>query len=233
MLMIVTLALTALACRLPFFSRAEETPVLTTASASLAEETPTVEEPIEPTPTSQLGFSGETQVYSSNGVQITLPATFEVGDIEAQVANLLDKIQSLPEFGSGSIQEFYANNEEDILLWAYDSASAEGSQTHLLVLKNEEFAGMSLGIVSTLARTLLGDAIEVIEQERLTLGDRDTLRFIISAENTGDDQTQVIYLLKDSGKLWILGFLTTQDQIEQRLSNFDGSVASFTVVDVD
>jgi len=233
-LCMVVLAMAALACRAPFLSRAEETPVLTTEGAPLAEETPIVEEFTEPSPTSsQLRISGETQVYSSKGIQISLPTSYEVGDIEAQAENLLDQIQSLPEFGSGSIQEFYANNKDDILLWAFESGKPVSNQTHLLVLKNEEFAGMSLGIVSTLARTLLGDAIEVIEQERLTLNDRDTLRFLISAESAGIDQAQVIYLLKDSGKLWILGFLTSQDQIEQQLSIFDAAVASFTVIDVD
>ena len=230
---LATLALSAMACRLPFFSRAEETPVLTTEGSPLAEESPQ-EGSTEPSPSSsQLGFSGETQVYSNNGVQITLPASFEMGDIQGQLANLLDRIQSLPEFGSGSIEEFYANNSDDILLWAFDTGSAEDYRTDMLVLKNEEFAGLSLGIVSTLERTLLGNTIEVIEQERITLGDRDTLRFLVSAEDVGVDQAQVIYLLRDSGKLWILGFLTSQVPIEQHLPTFDAAVASFTVVDVD
>jgi len=224
---IATLALVAMACRVPFFSGAEETPVLTTEGSPQEEST-------DPLPSSsQLGFSGETQVYSKNGVEISLPVSYEMGDIEGQLANLLDRIEDLPEFGSGSIEEFYANNSDDILLWAFDTGSAEDYRTDMLVLKNEEFAGLSLGIVSTLARTLLGNAIEVIEQERITLGDRDTLRFLVSAEDVGVDQAQVIYLLKDSGKLWILGFLTSQAPIEQHLSTFDAAVASFTVVDVD
>ena len=224
---IATLALAAMACRLPFFNRAEETPMLT------MEASPQDESTESSSSSSQLRNSGETQVYSKNGVQITLPASYEMGDIEGQLADLLDRIQSLPEFGSGSIEEFYANNSDDILLWAFDTGSAEDYRTDMLVLKNEEFAGLSLGIVSTLARTLLGNAIQVIEQERITLGDRDTLRFLVSAEDVGVDQAQVIYLLRDSGKLWILGFLTSQVPIEQHLPTFDAAVASFTVLDVD
>ena len=92
---------------------------------------------------------------------------------------------------------------------------------------------MSLAIVSVFAKALLGDEVESFSQERLTLGDRSVLRFLTTSETTDVETAQAIYLFNESGKLWVVGFFTSQAQIDQRLPTFDAAVASITIISAE
>jgi hypothetical protein len=231
------LILASLACRLPFFNHSVETLVVSTATTTLEEPTPLAHEPtvhdeagLEPssTPTEE-EIAPETQVFGDNGVEIILPASYALGDVEKDLAFLVEGLQALSEEDAQDIQTLYEQNKEDIILWGYDTASPAQHMTSLLILKNEEFAGMSLAIISAFANALLGDEVDSLSQERMTLGGRDVLRFLTTAENAGVETAQAIYLFNEGGELWVVGFFTNQAQIEQRLPTFDAAAASFAV----
>ena len=225
------LLLTAMACRLPFLTRAAETPVVSTEGTVLEEPTSLVEQPTatesaEAAPPEE-DLPNEPQVYSDNGVEITLPASYALGDVEKDLGILVEGLQALSEEGAQDIQALYEQNKEDIMLWGYDTESPAEHTTSLLILKNEEFAGMSLSLISVFANALLGDEVDSMDQERISLGGQDVLRFMTTAENAGVETAQVIYLFNGAGKLWVIGFFTNQAQIELRLPAFDAAVASF------
>lgn len=160
----------------------------------------------------------DTAVYSDNGVEITLSSSFVLGDPT-----------DLAAAAGGSFSGLYAQNADNILLWAYRN----DPQTGLAVVKNEEYAGMPLGIISTFAGSIVGDAATIVAQEQLELGGRDVLRIQTTSENGGVRTAQAVYLFNEGGKLWLIGFFTDQEQIDARLPAFDAAVASFTIVSVD
>lgn len=205
-LMIFILILAVLACGLPSFSQAEETQ----------------QNGLAPGGQPSVDNSGGTRVYSDNGVEITLPKTYILGDVDAGLAVLDKDLRAMSEQAAG-----------DILLWAYDTVNSSNQQTGLAVMKNENFAGIPLAIISPFASALLGKEVDIINQKRLTLGDREALQFLTATDNAGIVTNQVIYLFKDSGKLWIIGFLTSPDQIADRLPTFDTAVVSFSVLSVE
>jgi cell division protein FtsL len=230
-LLILILISATLACRLPTFRRPESTAEVVTEDV-VDEETPEEEE-MEDIPPEEAESSDATRVYSDNGVEITLPASYELGDAEKDLEILVEALKTMSEEDSENIQELYANNKDNVILWAYDTNSPSLHQTSLLVMKNEEFAGMSLTIISTFAKVLLGSEVDTIQHERLTLGDRDVLRFLTTAENAGVETSQAVYLFNEADKLWLIGFFTNTEQFEDRLPSFDNAVASFTVLSVD
>ncbi len=234
-LMLLVLIFAALACRLPTFGRPEstssvETDVVVEEAAPEEEETAVVQ-PEETEPGAE--SSDGTVVYRDNGVEITLPASYELGDAQKDLEILVEALTTMSEEDSEDIQELYDNNKDDVILWAYDTDSPTTHQTSLLVMKNEEFAGMSLAIISTFANVLLGSKVDTIEQERMTLGGREVLRFLTTAENAGVETSQAVYLFNDSEKLWLIGFFTNTEQFDDRLPTFDSAVASFKVLSVD
>ncbi|MDY6866672.1 MAG: hypothetical protein SVT56_02030 [Chloroflexota bacterium] len=234
-LMLLILILATLACRLPTFGRPEsasavETDVVVEEVAPEEEDTAVVQ-PEETEPDAE--SSDGTVVYRDNGVEITLPASYELGDAEKELEILVEALRMMSEEDSEDIQKLYAKNKNDVILWAYDTDSPATHQTSLLVMKNEEFAGMSLGIISTFANVLLGSEVDTIGQERLNLGGREVLRFLTTAENVGVETSQAVYLFNDSDKLWLIGFFTNTEQFEDRLSTFDSAAASFKVLSVD
>ncbi len=251
LLTISMLMLAAVACRLPF---AKNTPAPTvvvvteepqplpnepettevesateSTAADEAVEAPTDEEPAtaEPSPTAAH------KVYSENGIEMTLPDTYVMGDVETDLAILMEGLQTLSEEEADDIEALYAANKDDIILWGFDLNSPITHQTSVLVLKNEEFAGLSLPMAMSLATVLVGEEVDTLQQEILTLGGREVARFLTTAEAAGVPTAQAIYLLNESGKLWVIGFFTTQDQIDARLPIFDAAVASFKVVSAE
>ena len=232
---LVTLALMAVACRLPFFSQAAEPPQVSTEEFLLEEpaqpvELPTATNTARPDPTAaapEEELPGEV-VFSDNGVEITLPDSYVMGDVEQDLALLVEGLKALSEEDAQDIQVLYDQNKDDIMLWGYDFKSPGDHTTSLLIMKNEELSGMSLALMSVFANALLGDEVDLLDQERLSLGGREVLRFLTTAENTGVDTAQVVYLFNEAGKLWVIGFFTNQAQIEQRLPVFDAAVSSFT-----
>ena len=240
----VGLILATLACRLPFGSsgNAVEDPDVN-GQAPDAEE-PTEDPVVVETEaiasgteeeTAVASESGGTAVYSDRGVEITLPSSYMVGDVEKDLAILVEGLTAMSEDpeDAADLQALYEKNEEDIMLWGYDSNSPSSHQTSVLVMKNEEFAGMSLALISTVANVLLGDEVDSMSKESMTLGSRDVVRFETTSENAGVQTAQAIYIFNDSGKLWLIGFFTNLDQYEERLPSFDAAVESFTVVDVE
>ncbi len=246
-LIIVTfmLILSSLACRLPFIGKAVDT-VETVVKDVVGEEnspqtdTETMEtgmvetsEAVQ-TETEAVVESGSgTAVYSDKGVEITLPSTYMAGDVDKDLAILVEGLKAMSEENADDLQKLYDKNKDDIMFWGYDTDSPPNHQTSVLIMKNEEFAGMPLAVISAFANILLGQEVDSISQEQVTLGGRDVLRFETTSENAGLKTAQAVYLFNDSGKVWLVGFFTNQEQFESRLPTFDAAVASFTVVSVD
>ena len=239
-LILGTLVLAALACRLPFLGQSGEIPeapegdVIEDSTPLTVQ--PTAQETDRPDPTetpTEEALPAVPQVFSDNGVEITLPGTFVLGDAEEDLALLVEGLQALSEGETQNIQALYEQNADDIMLWGYDTESPGEHTTSLLVLKNEEFAGMSLSLISVFANAMLGEEVESLDQERISLGGREVLRFLTTAENAGVDTAQAIYLFNEAGRFWVIGFFTNQAQIAQRLPVFDAAVASFTFLDVE
>ena len=238
----VFLILATLACRLPFRSDntdAEETtvdgtaPEVEEATEEVVTETEAVVE-TEEVETAEPDSDG-TAVYTDSGVEITLPDSYMVGDVEKDLAILVEGLTAMSEDSEDAedIQALYEKNKDDIMLWGYDTNSPSNHQTSVLVMKNEEFAGMSLAIISSVANLLLGEEVDSMSQANLTLGSHNVIRFQTTSENAGVQTAQAIYLFNDSGKLWLIGFFTNEEQFEERLPTFDAAVESFTVVDVE
>lgn len=236
-LLITLMAVPAAACGLPFLGQTEAPPVMTeevspateppseaAAEAELIEATEAPMETEADTPAS----SGTTRVYSDNGVSITLPESYVLGDVETDLEILVEGLQALGEEEAQDIEALYETYQDDILLWGFDTESPLNHQTSLIVMKNEEFAGMSLAMIMSFANVLLGDEVSSMQQEMLTLDGRKTARFLTSAENAGVTTAQAIYLFNEADKLWVVGFFTTQEQLQQRLSVFDQAVGSFS-----
>ncbi|MDY6873420.1 MAG: hypothetical protein SVR81_05570 [Chloroflexota bacterium] len=166
-----------------------------------------------------LQSGADTAVYSDNGVQITLSNAFVLGDPEMDLAAAAE----------GGFADLYTQNVDNILLWA----NRVDPPTYLMVMENEEYAAMPLGIISTFAGSILGDAIGIAAQEQVQLGGREVLRLLTTTDTGGVEMTHAVYLFNENDKLWIIGFFTNQAQIDARLPAFDAAIASFTIVSID
>ena len=199
--------LTALACNLPTRAKVMETP----AEISQELDTPT----------------GGLAVYTSNGVQISLPNTYILRDIQEDLPALIQLLESFTASDpSSSIQSMMTGLEEDALLWGYDSADPNSIGTRILILKNEEMANIPLSFISTTVSLFLGKDAENLQSNNLKLGGQDVIRFTSRQE----DSAQVVYALKSASKLWLVTFITSPIILDASLPDFDAGVATFQIL---
>jgi hypothetical protein len=209
------LMLTIMACHIPLISRgiSPETKTVENTPAVVVETR--VSEPTK-TQTAEAAENEalpQVKVYRDNGVEITLPATYILGDVENDFETLIDEGQSLEDEQAQTIKGIIENYKEDILMWAYDPEGDGQYGTGLLVMKNDQFAGMSLMLISTFAKSIIGDQLDFVDQQRIEMDDRDVLRFETSTGDLGVKSSQAFYIFNESGKLWIIAFFTDSEQI--------------------
>ena len=220
----LVLMLTIMACHIPLISRGVS-PETKKVENTLAE---TVEQ--QPTEEAETEALLQEKVYQDNGVEMTLPATFILGDVENDFDSLMNQGQSLEDEQAQTIKGIFENYKEDILMWAYDPEGDGQYGTGLLVMKNDQFAGMSLMLISTFAKSIIGDQLDFVDQQRIKMDNREVLRIEASTGNLGVKSSQAFYIFNESGKLWIIAFFTDSDQIQESLLGFDQAVESFKFV---
>lgn len=231
-LVLTVLLLGTLACGLPFLnpstSSDREEPI--EATVELADQptsTPAATEVAEATepPTGD-------QVFNDGRLEITLPANFVVSDDISDHPVMEDGMETMKEWGGGA-HGFYEFSEEDIFLVGYDSQDTAEIPTSLLVMKNDEFTDIPLGLVAMFAPSMMGDQLDFLDSRTLELGNRETVRFLTSIEMEGVQTHQAVYMLNEAGSLWIISFITHPDELDARLPTFEKAVASFRVISVE
>ncbi|MBG0787840.1 MAG: hypothetical protein H0S79_22355 [Anaerolineaceae bacterium] len=229
-LVIAAIILSTLACSLPFGSKTDDNAADDSASISVEPtEAPQVENDVVAEETEAVTEAvSAAQVYSDNGIQMTLPSSYIMGDAENDLAILVEGMMAMSEDDADDIQEVYDNNKDDVLFWAYDTNSPATHMTSVVVMKNEEFAGMSLALIAAFSNAIVGEEVDSLSQSQMELNGKDVLRFLTTSENAGVPTAQAIYIFNESGKLWMVGFFTNQEEFDSRLPAFDAAVESFT-----
>jgi hypothetical protein len=213
LLMIATvLVLAVLACNLPTVTRESQT-----------------NQVIEPND----GLRLETLSKDGFVIGLIVPESYVVEEAVPDLTTMVEETDIINLPGPVDLQGLVQASQEDILAWGYDTDSPGVISTSFVVYKNEEFAMMPLGIISTFAGNLLGEHVNIMEQSRLTISGRDTLRWITVTDQAGISAAQVVYLFKETGTLYIIGFNADSQGVAGQLDVYDAIVASLTISDLE
>lgn len=203
----VILILASLACNLPFRKSANHLP-----------------DYVPPE-----GFWEESRVIDHDMITLWVPKSYYVA---SSVTELTDLVDSLGVVLVG-LDNLTGYAEANILMWGYDEGSTADVPTSFVVIKNKDFAFMPLNLLSTLVGTLLGNDVEILQESRLSIGGRDTLRWITLTRQAGLELTQAVYVFKDSGVIYLIGFNADQQEVSAQLDNYDAIVASLRIEDLE
>ncbi len=211
MLVLSMLIISTLACSLPFTSQ------------------PAV---IENNDESGTIFDGRSGVSFQDDlrVEITVPGSYIIGSSGSDLAPLLGELQSESGQDAAMLQRLFQNHQADILFWGYEPGGQGIPSVSFVVLKNDEYFFMPLGLIGSVAGLVLGEDVNIVQQDRLTLGNRDTLRLIMTSDITGPQAYQVAYLFKEAGKLFIVGFIAEKTTVENQIGLFNSIVSSIIIV---
>lgn len=210
-LIVLTLIVATLACNLPHQNPAVDIPVITNPED---------------------GYRVESSTTADAVISIAVPDAYYVGDSVAGLSSIVEDMLQTDVPVEVDLSGLLGVGQTDILLWGYDAGSAAEVPTSFVVIKNQEYGLMPLGLISTLAGTLLGDAVEIVQEQRLTIAGRDSLRWITITREAGFEFTQAVYIFKDSGVLYLIVFNADQQEVYAQLPTYDSIVASLRIEDL-
>lgn len=175
------------------------------------------------------GFREESRVVDQDLITLAVPESYYVGSSVTELTDLVEGLGVVPV----SLDNLSGYAGADILLWGYDEGSAAVVPTSFVVIKNKDYAIMPLDLLSTLVGVLLGNNVEILQENRLTIAGRDTLRWITITRQAGLELTQAVYVFKDSGVIYLIGFNADQQEVSAQLDNYDAIVASLRIEDLE
>lgn len=175
------------------------------------------------------GFREESRVVDQDLITLAVPESYYVGSSVTELTDLVEGLGVVPV----SLDNLSGYAGADILMWGYDEGSAAVVPTSFVVIKNKDYAFMPLDLLSTLVGVLLGNNVEILQENRLTIAGRDTLRWITLTRQAGLELTQAVYVFKDSGVIYLIGFNADQQEVSAQLDNYDAIVASLRIEDLE
>ncbi len=211
-LVILTLLLAGLACNLPYQNPAAEVPGVVESSE---------------------GFRLETRVSDGDLISLLVPDSYVPGQSGSELSALISGMGGVDLPVEVDLEGLASSAQTDVLLWGYDTGSAAQIPTSFVVIKNETYTAMPLGLLPTIAGPLLGNDVEILQEQRLTIAGRDTLRWITVAREGGMELTQAVYIFKDSGVLYLIGFNADRQEVNAQLPTYDAIVASLRIEDLE
>ncbi len=223
-LLLIVVLLISIACNLPFNrtengASSESKGSLTEGSNEQLEASPIPNDTMMP---------NQGEVFQVGGYSIVLPVSFIVRDDFAGLPVLQELVDIIAQFGGNDVESVTTFAKENIVLLGYDSEDLKIPPTSFLVLKNDQFSGVPLGLINVFVENILGDAVNLLESETIQLGGRRVIRWLASVNLQGRETSQVIYLFKDYDQLWIIAFLTDPASVNNQIAMFDDAIASFS-----
>ncbi len=207
-IVILTLVLAGLACNLPY----RATPVNVEGETAFRD-----------------GFKVEDRVVADRRISLSLPGSYFVSDVDPDLSALLGGLDESGVAVGTDLENLLGSAQEDILIWGYDTGGSANIPVSFVVIKNDDYAAVPLGLLSTFSGPLLGNRVEILAEHRLNISGRDTLRWVTLTQEAGFAFTQVVYVFKDSGTLYLVGFNVEGQSVDHQVGIFDAIVASLTI----
>ena len=211
-IVILTLFLAGLACNLP----SQATPAEVSVEIAIPD-----------------GFKVEGRVVDDRLISLSLPESYFVSTAAPDFSALLGSLGDSGVAVGSDLENLLGNAQEDILIWGYESDGSGSIPVSFVVLKNEDYAAVPLGLLSTFVGPLLGNRVQILAEHRLTIAGRDTLRWVTLTNESGIEFSQVVYVFKDSGTLYLVGFNVEGQSVDRQVGVFDAIIASLTIEDLE
>lgn len=167
--------------------------------------------------------------FQAEGIEIQLPATFEGGRPTSQdIDAIAERLATLGADYEPMVQ-MLRKSPPPFVLWMFDAnVGPSGAITNVNVGKEAMPSGVSIGAYLDATRAQLPSDARVSRREVVAL-ERfpEAGRLVVEAQVLGTGT--VIYVLRHGSEIWIVGYTTHVTELEQRMPDFERSIATFRV----
>ena len=222
LLVIATLILGALSCGLP----GGAAPALTAGPPA----TPAVFLPVAwtatpaaPTREIPLGW----KEYSGGWVHISLPESFEGGDVETLLQASANDYKSLGPYFTNVAQTI--QEEPDVfVLWAFDPLKGpSGYVTFVTITRYDVPTGTTIEEYIGLALDSIPSEMQVVDQGVAEVGAYEAAKFVLATNYGGQRAITVVYAIVDGDRFWDVTYGTGADEFVTRSPIWEQSIATF------
>ncbi|MEC4806934.1 MAG: hypothetical protein SAJ12_11240 [Jaaginema sp. PMC 1079.18] len=167
------------------------------------------------------------------GVSLALPPQYEGGNPSTDLDDIEARLQ---ELGPRFAQQLQAlrQNPEAIALFAFDpNLTSPNRMTSVNIIPVEPRMDRDLATFVEETALLLEAGVSILDQGMATVGDRDLGRMIVQQDANGTTIQPLMYFVQEEEQSWIVMYTTTAAEFEQRLPDFEKSIASLSFVGGD
>lgn len=167
--------------------------------------------------------------FSAGGVTLSLPESFEGGDLESDLPAIVARLEALgPDFEP--IVQQIEQNPGIFALWAFDTVvGPSGTLTSAAVTHEAIPSSIPLETYVDAAKAQFPSTFQVVDTQIGTTPDGQDARLVIEFEVMGIPGKELLYILKHGGDIWVLTLATGAEEFDTRLPDFEQAIASFAV----
>lgn len=174
-------------------------------------------------------LKGDLRRVTTSDFEISIPDSFEGGDLGENLELVLDDLAALgPDFAG--IVAAIRQNPDLFRLYAFDSELTNPAfLTNINVTAETPPFSLTIEEYRDASINLLPEAFIIIENDITTLNDFDAMRLVLEWEVApGVLVKQLQYTIKVNDSFFAVTYSTSADEFEERLPTFEESAATFT-----
>lgn len=206
-----------------------------------ATETPAPTDTPAPSETSTLEPTGSTTFSSAEaataipgfakvtgkGMEIYLPDTFVGGNLD----NDLDVIIATLKKMGGDVSSYadqIEKNRDSFALWAFDTQRSDPNYlTNVNVISQSVPSTLDLQTIVDQVKSVLPQGAKITAEKTVTLNGYEMERMTVDMQVATAHANEVVYLVKDNGKMWMVTFSTSPSEFAKREVVFDRCMTTF------
>jgi hypothetical protein len=194
-------------------------------SCQLAGKAATSVPPTQIPPTTIPGW----EKFTSEGIEIWLPESFEGGDLSTDLDLIIQRLRSL---GSKyeKIADMIEKNPSLYALWIFDTQiGANNFLTNVAVTKEQVLSTITLDMYLDLSiKNISSLGFITIEQEKVKLEGYEAGRVVLQADEF--KAKELLYIIKNKNTMWVITYATGIDEFDTRLPTFEQSAKTINIL---
>ncbi len=180
----------------------------------------------EPTATPIPGWTK----YEGSGIAMYFPESWSGGDPAKEdldvITNQLKALGSEYEQIASMIEE----NPTAFALWLFDGNLGDtGYLTNANVVKEQVVSAITIDTYVEALSKQLPSSMVITDQKTVKVNKYDAARLEITANISGIDAKELMYIVKDGNTIWGITFATALDEFDGRVPDFEKIASTFTV----
>jgi hypothetical protein len=178
-----------------------------------------------PTPTAIPGW----EKFEGKGVSLWLPDSFEGGNLEEDVATIVEKLKTL---GSqyDQVATIIEQNKTMFALWVFDSVVGdEGVLTNVNITTEKVTSAISIDTYLDAATGQFPAEFSVVQRDLITVNGMDAGRLQVDYNSGGVVVKEVMYSIKKGNTIYNITYATGEDEFDQRFPIFEQSAQTFNI----